>query len=270
MIERLRKLPRIGSLPVAILALVVIAYLLYPVLFPAPYVPDDTWKHIQETKVLKIGIDPSFPPFAVDDGKGNLSGYDIALAQALAKRWGVQIEYVYTGFDGLYDALTGGQFDMILSALPYNPSKTQDVYFSHDYFNGGPVIVVPATDQSTHSLYDLAGRAVAVEMGTGGDIYARRWQRRLKLDLHEMTTTADALAAVQRGQLAAAMVDPISFYDFDKAHPSTCKTVGGPMASESYVIAVRRNSPTLLLEINAAIDEMIRDGTLIEMQKKWF
>ncbi|MGB8643800.1 MAG: ABC transporter substrate-binding protein [Anaerolineae bacterium] len=261
---------RVGTLPVVCIGLVILAYLAYAIVLPTPTKPDATWTRIKETGVLRIGIDPSFPPFAVDDGKGNLSGYDIALAQALAQRWGVRIQYVYTGFDGLYDALTGNQFDMILSALPYNPTKTQDVYFTHDYFNGGPVIVVAATDQSTRSLYDLTGRSVAVELGTGGDIFARRWQRRLDLNLREMNTTTEALEAVQRGQVGAAIVDPISFYDFDRAHPSAGRTVGGPLARESYAMAVRRDSPTLLRELNDALDAMIRDGSLQELQKKWF
>ncbi len=261
----------IGTLPAVMLALAILLYWLYGILFPPPYVPDATWTRMKATGVLRIGIDPSFPPFAVDDGKGNLSGFDIALGQAIASKWGVRIQYVYTGYDGLYDALTGDQFDMILSALPYNPLKTQDVYFTHSYFNGGPVVVVRGDDGETKNYRDLAGHTVSVELGTGGDIFARRWQRRLNLDLREMNTTTDALQSVQAGQARAAIVDPISFYDFTRANPSaSLKMVGGPLASELYVIAVDKHSPTMQLELNQVIDQMTRDGSLRELQKKWF
>jgi ABC-type amino acid transport substrate-binding protein len=180
------------------------------------------------------------------------------------------VQYVYTGFDGLYDALVGNQFDMILSALPFNPQKTQDVFFSHSYFNGGPVLVVRAENNQTKSLYDAAGRTVAVELGTSGDEVARKWQHRLKLDLQEFNTASEALAAVESGQVAAGLVDPISFYDFQRAGDTSLKSAGKSLADELYIVAVRRDSPTLLEQINSVVDAMERDGSLDSLQRRWF
>lgn len=264
------RLSRIGTLPSALLALLIVVYVAYVLFFPVPTKPDATWTRIQKEGVLRIGIDPSFPPFEADDGKGNLSGFDIALASALAQKWNVRVQYVYTGFDGLYDALVGSQFDIILSALPYNPQKTEDVSFSHSYFNGGPVLVVRGEDNQTKSVFDLAQRGVAVELGTSGDAIARKWQRRLKLDLQEFDTTNQALRAVGRGEVAAALVDPISFYDLQRTGNTNLKVVGKTLADELYVIAVRKDSPTLLKEVNSVIDGMKRDGSLDELQAKWF
>ena len=260
----------IGSLPFALPAIAVVIYVVYVIFAPTQAKPDATWVRIQQEGVLRIGIDPSFPPFESDDGRGNLSGFDIALAAALAQKWNVRVQYVYTGFDGLYDALVGNQFDMILSALPYNPQKTEDVAFSHSYFDGGPVLAVREEDNQVKSLYDLAQRPIGVELGTSGDAVARKWQRRLKLDLREFNTTSDALAAVRDGQVAAGVVDPISFYDFERAGDTTLKTVGSTIENELYIIAVRKNSPTLLKEINAAVDAMKRDGSLDDLQRRWF
>jgi polar amino acid transport system substrate-binding protein len=260
----------IGTLPFSLLALFILVYVLYILFFPAPTKSDATWTRIQKEGILRIGIDPSFPPFEADDGKGNLSGFDIALAAVMAQKWNVRVQYVYTGFDGLYDALMGNQFDIVLSALSYNPQKTEDVSFSHSYFNGGPVLVVRTEDNQTKSVYDLAQRAVAVELGTSGDAVARKWQRRLKLDLREFTTTNDALQAAGRGEVAAALVDPISFYDLQRAGNTGLKISGKTLADELYVIAVRKDSPTLLREINAAVDGMKRDGTLDDLQTRWF
>jgi polar amino acid transport system substrate-binding protein len=271
-----RRVSRLGSLPLALLMFFVFLFALYYFFFPKPPPkPDATWTQIQQSGVLKIGVDPSFPPFESDDGKGNLSGFDIALANALAQKWNVRVQYVYTGYDGLYDALNGGQFDLILSALPYNPDKTQDVNFSHSYFNGGPVLVVRANDNQTKRLDQLAQRALAVELGTSGDAYARHWQRRLKFNLSEFNSTNDALHAVAVGLADAALVDPISFVDYARASAGrtdagTLQAVGKPLADELYVIAARKNAPTLLQQINAAIDAMKRDGSLEELQKRWF
>jgi ABC-type amino acid transport substrate-binding protein len=267
----MRKVFPPGTLPYSFLALLIVLYVAFVFFFPKPRAkPDATWTRIQQEGVLRIGVDPSFPPFETDDGKGNLSGFDIALALALAQKWNVRVQYVYTGYDGLYDALTGNQFDMILSALPYNPAKTQDVYFSHSYFNGGPVVVVRAEQAQVKSFFDLAGLPVGVELGTNGDIFARRWQRRLKLDLREFNSTSDALEAARSGQVAGSVVDPISFYDLQRQGDGALKIVGATLADELYVIAVRRDSPTLLREINAQIDGMKYYGILDALQKQWF
>jgi ABC-type amino acid transport substrate-binding protein len=268
--QMIKRYARIGSLPFALLAIILVLYAAYVSFAPMPAKPDPTWTRIQKEGVLRIGIDPSFPPFESDDGNGTLSGFDIALASSLAQKWNVRVQYVYTGFDGLYDALVGNQFDMVLSALPYNPQKTQDVLFSHSYFNGGPVLVVRAENNETKSLYDVAGRSLAVELGTSGDEVARKWQHRLKLDLREFNTTHDALSAVESGQVAAGLVDPISFYDFERTGDTSLKSAGKSLADELYIIAVRRDSPTLLQEINSEVDAMERDGSLDSLQRRWF
>jgi polar amino acid transport system substrate-binding protein len=241
-----------------------------------PPKPDPTWTRIIGEGVFRIGIDPSFPPFEIDDGKANLSGLDIALANEIVQDWSkeivtntIRVEYVYTGYDGLYDALKAGQFDAILSALPYNPQKTQDVFFSHSYFNGGPLIVVRAGDAKTIKFYDLANRRVGVELGSSGDAFARKWERRLKYDVREFDTPLDALNALGGGAIDAVLTDAITFDDYAKT-ASGLKSVGDPLSDELYVIATRRDTPTLSEKINAAIDAMKHDGRMERLQKQWF
>ncbi len=273
---------RPGTLPLVILALIVLAYYAFVTFAPKPPPkPDATWIRIVDEGVFRIGIDPSFPPFEADDGKGNLSGLDIALADEIVRQWSndnattIRVEYVYTGYDGLYDALKAGQFDAILSALPYDPRKTEDVRFSHSYFNGGPLIVVREDDATTKSWYDLANKRVGVELGSSGDSFARRWQRRLKYDLREFNTAADALRALRNGQVDGVFTDAIAFNDF--ARPSTgsrqaggVKQVGDPLVNDLFVIAVRKDTPTLLAQINAVIDAMKRDGRMDKLYGEWF
>ncbi len=264
-------------MPILLLVLILCAwYGLSHWLPKPPPKPDATWTRIVNEGVFRIGIDPSFPPFEADDGKGNLSGLDISLANEIARDWSntivtntIHVEYVYTGFDGLYDALKAGQFDAILSALPYNPQKTEDVFFSHSYFNGGPLIVVPADDAKTKSWYDLAGKRVGVELGSNGDAFARKWQRRLKYDLREFNTPVDALRTLRGGAMDAVLTDAVTFDDFSKT-ASGLKTVGDPLSNELYVLAVRRDAPTLLGQINAVIDAMKRDGRMERLQAEWF
>lgn len=250
-------------------------WLAFVLWFPKPPPkPDATWVRIIETGVFRVGIDPSFPPFESDDTHGNLYGLDIALANELVREWSnanetpIRIEYVYTGFDGLYDALKSRQFDAIISALPYDPKKTEDVFFSHSYFNAGPHIIVRDDDTTTKTYYDLMGKSIGVELGSSGDAFARRWQRRLKFDLRTYHMPNDALRALRLYQVDAVFTDLIAFNAFVQREGGV-KKVGDALSNEFLVIAVRKDAPTLLQQINAVIDAMKRDGRMERLYAEW-
>lgn len=265
----------IGTLPLVVLVLGACAWLAFVLWFPKPPPkPDATWLRIVESGVFRVGIDPSFPPFESDDAQGNLYGLDIALANELVREWSIanettiHVEYVYTGFDGLYDALKTRQFDAIISALPYDPKKTEDVFFSHSYFDAGPHIIVRENDATTKTYYDLAGKSIGVELGSSGDAFARRWQRRLKFDLRTFHTPSEALRALRLGQVDAVFTDLIAFNDFVRREGGV-KQVGSALVNEFLVIAVRKDAPTLLAHINAVIDTMKRDGRMEQLYAEW-
>lgn len=273
-----RFVSRLGTYPLALLILVLAG--LYVIFSPRVIArPDETWTRIQNEHVLRIGIDPSFPPFEADDGQGHLSGFEITLAYALAEKFSVgtsqlvRVEFVYTGFDGLYDGLGSRQYDLILSALPYNPQKTEDVSFSHAYYDGGPIIITRSGGSSRLSLYDLAGKRVAVELGSTGDMLLRRWMRRLQLDVRRFDTARRALDAVQANETDAALVDSLSFREFQREQTrqgeaaSPLRIASVPLEHEYLVIAARKDSGVLLKNINEALEEWTKAGRLDEMLK---
>lgn len=266
---------RVGSLPFIVIVLMLVTWYAFANWLPKPPAkPDATWTRIVETGALRVGIDPSFPPFESEDGKGHLRGLDIALVDEILREWSKQIEtpihaeYIYTGYDGLYDALKAGQFDAIVSALPHDSKRTEDVRFSHSYFNGGPFIIVRAQDTTTKTHFDLQGKRIGVELGSTGDAFARRWEKRLKYDRREFHAPAETLRALNDGHIDAAFVDLIAFYEFTRTNRGV-KSIGAPLADELMVIAVRKDAPTLLAQINAVIAAMKADGRLEQLWQTW-
>jgi len=101
---------------------------------------DPVYASIRERGVLRVAVDAGYRPF-VEERNSELVGFDIDLVQALANEMGVEVTFVRSGFDALYDQLTSRQADLIASALPYAPEQGYRARFSRPYFDGGLMLV---------------------------------------------------------------------------------------------------------------------------------
>jgi polar amino acid transport system substrate-binding protein len=270
-------LPDRGRLPgkrwlVAGLAAVLVAIGLWLLLRTLPEAVDPTWERILETGVLRVCTDPSWPPFEfIDQETGRIEGFDAELARLLAGRLapGVEARIVTVGFDSLYDALLAGRCDAVLSALPYEPLRVENVAYSVAYFNAGLVLVSRQETRDVESVEDLAGRVVGVEWGfvPEGDSRQRFILRELGLRRYE--TAEEALRALQSGEVEVAIVDRITALGYLRDCQGL-QLVGQPLVDVNYVIPVRLDSFRLQAEIDRVLFDMRQDGTLEALQAWWF
>jgi ABC-type amino acid transport substrate-binding protein len=231
---------------------------------------DETWARIQREGLMRVGMDPSWPPFEFVDDDGQIVGLDVDLARSIGQRLGVEVEFVNVGFDSLYDALYVSRFDAIVSALPYDPLLYGDVAYSISYFNAGQVLVVRAGETEVSEVNDLAGKRLGVELASEGDVLGRQFQKKTEdLSLQSYMAPQDVLWALKEGKVVAAIVDAVSAHQFI-ATEGGVQVVGDPLTDELYVIAVQLESPLLLKVVNEVLVEMREDGTLERLQEKWF
>ena len=251
----------------ALFALALVGLGLYFVLRPS----DEDLQEVLKRGVLVVCLDPSYPPFEYqDEATGRLAGFDVDLAHAIADYLGIGIRIETVGFDGLYDALKARRCDVVISALPYDPLLTQDVAYSIAYFEAGVFIVVRDDDDRIAGVGDLRGRTVAVEWGSTGDVEARRLRKRYEdITVKPYPTTEEALKAVKEGQADAALADAISAYQFI-GREGGLKTVGAPVLSSPYVIAVNLKSRGLLGKVNEALLRFREEGYLHELAERYF
>ena len=231
---------------------------------------DPSLRRVQEAGVLRVGIDPSWPPFEfIDPESGEIAGLDVDLAHAIAGRLGVEVMLVPSGWEGLYGALQVGQFDAIISALPYDRWQAESVAYSSAYFDAGPVLVVSEANTAIARVQDLSGKRVHVELGTEGDVQARRLQKKYPdLTIVSHDTAQAALDALAQDQTAAAIVDAVSARLLMRQTPGLT-IVGKPLFNQAYVIAVPLQAESLLAAINRALAEMQDSGELAALLHRW-
>ena len=217
------------------------------------------------TGELRVGIDPSNPPFAVATAN-DLYGLDIDLARELGKRLGLPVRFVYLGYDGLYDALKSDQVDALVAGLLIDLTRLNDVHYSQAYFNAGLLLV---SDKGLSRMEDLPEHSLAYEYGSEADAQARLWLRRiLPFSPRPYELARYALDAVRLGESDAALVDAVTarLYLRDHAdwHPAL-----NTVTDNLYAIATQSRRPEISVAVNQALQSMIDDGTLDTILKRW-
>ena len=218
---------------------------------------------------IRIGIDASFPPFAVAT-QDDLFGLEVDLGNALATEIGMPIRFINMGFDGLYDAIRADQVDMVISSLQVDPLRTQDVRYSIPYFTTGFVLVSPAEAEITR-MEDIVGKEIAYEFGGAADATLRNWSRRIEefaLRPFELTDYAIDDALLHK-TADAALVDFVSYRLYLREHPEIEPAHVFWEITQPYVIAIRKDRDTTWELVNHALDTLTEAGTIDQIIARW-
>lgn len=236
---------------------------------------DATWAEIERSKDLRVGLDPSFPPFEMLGEDGLPQGYDVDLALALAAEWGVVAKINAIGFDSLIDALRAARVDAVISAMPYDERLTKDVTYSQPYFDAGIRLAVRSGSTITDTT-GLAGGRVAVEWGSTGDMVARRLHRgsegmpAIDFEIVQFDTPAAAIDALQHdATIDAVLVDQVTLR-MAQGSGATIEAVGEVLESVPYVIVTPRKATTLAASVNEVLTTLSANGTLEALEDRWF
>jgi ABC-type amino acid transport substrate-binding protein len=234
---------------------------------------DDRWESIANSGVLRIGLDPTYPPFETAEGD-EVYGLDVDLARLLAHEIGLEPQFSYFGYDGLYDALTTGQVDVLISALVIAPERTKDIAYTSTYFDAGQFLVVAETNNLIRNTSDLVSQTLGVELGAIGHVTAQELQRQKPgLEIIPYPSGHEALNAITSGMVDAALVDHVTarlyLREMEPGNTSGLKRLPDPVVSEPYAIAVRIEDRTLLEKISNGLSALNNRGELDRLYNIW-
>ncbi|MBN1213440.1 MAG: basic amino acid ABC transporter substrate-binding protein [candidate division Zixibacteria bacterium] len=222
---------------------------------------------ISERKVLRIGSDATYPPFeTVNTATGEPEGFDIDLISCICELNGWKPEIIVTPFDGMIPGLNNRKFDVAISSMTITPQRMAVVSFSEPYYRAGQIVAVPVGDTYIKSVDDLRGKRVGVQLGTTGEIMAKKFDG---VHVYSYDNIGAAFIDMANGNLDAVLNDfptTLTYIEQNRA----AKTVGELLSTEHYGIAVRKKDKALLEKINEALRTMKADGSYEAIYMKWF
>ena len=223
---------------------------------------------------LVIGLDDTFVPMGFKDESGKLVGFDVELADAVAKKLNKKIKFQAIDWSMKETELNNGNIDLIWNGYSINDERKEKVEFSKAYLNNTQVIVT-LSDSTIKSKADLKGKKVGAQNGsTAVDAVQADGNIIKSLDGGKLITFEDnnsALMDLEAKRLDAIVVDEILARYYMKARGvEKYKILNENFGEEQYGVGIRKGDTKFVEAFNKALDEVIADKTAGEISKKWF
>ena len=221
--------------------------------------------------VLTVGTDAAYAPFESQNEKGQIVGFDIDVVDAIAKRAGLEVKFVNTPWEGIFNALNQGDRDLLVSSITITDERKQTMDFTDPYFDANQLIAVPA-DSKVNRFEDLKALKVGVQNGTTGDEAVSKLQGKNSANIKRFESTPLALKELEAGGVDAVVADNGVVINYVANNTGTkFKTVSdAAFAPEHYGIAVRKGNTALLAKLNKGLADIKADGTYDRIHTRYF
>jgi polar amino acid transport system substrate-binding protein len=233
-------------------------------LFAASAAQARSIEEIRRSGTLIVASEGKFAPFNfVDNGK--LTGFEIDVANAVAAKMGLKVEWKTMGFDGLLVGLQQDRWDTVIASHGVTEERSKAVAFANPHYCTGGVII--ARDGTIKAARDLTGKIVAVQTGT---TYYDNAKKLPVKDVKNFPQDNSARAALESGHVDAWVTDKFVGKASLAATPGTSLKMGDFLFTEKIAAAVAKGNAGLVNQFNKALATTMADGEYAAISKKWF
>ena len=207
--------------------------------------------------MLNVGTTAEFPPFEYMADTGQPDGFDIAVIKAIGEKQGFDVKITNMEFKSLIASLSTGGVDAVIAGMTVTPEHQESVDFSDSYYTATQSIIVQK-DSDIKTADDLAGKKVAVQEGTTGDLICSEIEG---CTVDRYKKGADAVMTLKNGAVDAVMIDSSPADNFVAASGGDLVAYPDETSTEEYAIAVQKGNEELLSKINEGLKQIQEDGT---------
>ncbi|WP_216594186.1 ABC transporter permease subunit [Synechococcus sp. PCC 6312] len=219
------------------------------------------------SKVLQVGLEPTFAPFEFQPGGGEVVGFDVDLMRAVGQAVGLAVEFKTMNFDGLIPALAVGQIQAAASGITITADRLEVVDFSRPYFEATLAIGVLPANRNLKTFKDLAGKRIAVQIGTASADEAKKIPN-ANVIIYD-STDLSIQSLISKNVDAIINDTPTLLYSIARGGFSQIQVFRQEETRQYYGVATQQQSPYLKL-INQGLDKILKDGTYDKIYTQWF
>lgn len=226
-----------------------------------------TLAQVKKSGELKIGTEGTYAPFTYHNSQNQLTGFDVELAQQVAKQLGVKADFVETPWDGMFAGLDDKRFNMIANEVGITTTRQKTYLFSSPYIQSESVVIVKSSDNKIHSLKDLKGVSDAQSLTSNYTAEAKANGAKIT----PVQGFNEAIQLVKSGRVEATVNDKLSFLQMMKANPNMgLKIAATATDTTPSGFMFRQDEPDLQKAVNTALQTLIQNGTYAKISDKYF
>ncbi|CAI8917257.1 L-arginine-binding protein [Pseudomonas sp. IT-347P] len=222
-------------------------------------------------ETLKMGIEAAYPPFNNKDASGQVVGFDKEIGDALCAKMKAECTVVTSDWDGIIPALNAKKFDFLISSLSITEERKAAVDFTDPYYSNKLQFIAPKNVDFKTDKDSLKGKTIGTQRATlAGTWLEDTYGDDIKVSLYD--TQENAYLDLTSGRVDAILADKYANYDWLKTDAGkNYEFKGDPVVeSDKIGIAVRKGDNELRNKLNAALKEIVADGTYKKINDKYF
>ncbi len=242
-------------------------------------------QEVKDRGTLRVSTDPAYPPQSFQTNSGEFKGFDIDVAEEIAKRMGVEVQWLTPSWDVITAGNWNGRWDVSVGSMTITPERAKVLYFSPPYYYTPAAVAVHKDNTDvTDVKTDLDGKTIGV---CGACTYEFYLDGTLNIpgnydfvidnpQIKTYDTDSSAIQDLALGdgvRLDAAMSSLTTLKEAEKSG-TPIKIVGDPLYYEPLAVAIDKEAPAnpkpLVKEVSRIVQEMHKDGTLTKLSKKWY
>lgn len=234
----------------------------------------DSWVNVNQRQRVIIGLDDTYVPMGFRDDQGNLTGYDVELAEAAFKKMGLVPNFQVIDWSMKETELVTHHIDVIWNGYTKNAEREEKVAFSDPYHETQQVLLVREND--VKSVDDMKNKQLGVQSGSAGLTIFSEEPKVLKDKLEHAPVQYDtfdkAINDLKVGRLDAVLIDAdyANYYLSTEKLKAKLTTIPTTYSKDTYAVGLRKEDKILRDKLNKALAELKADGTEARLSKKYF
>lgn len=233
----------------------------------------DTWKQIEQKRQVIVGVDDSFVPMDFEQKNGQLTGYDVDLARAVFKHYGIKVNFQTIDWSMNATELRNGTIDFIWNGYSITPQRQKKVAFSLPYLRNKQVLVVKKNSK-IQAFNEMADKTLGMQTASTD----QQWYEGKQEVFHAKNVVLydqipNAFLDLNANRIQGILLDEVyaNYYLAHLAHANEYTVLSNKKVSQDlFAVGMRKGDVTLRKKINSALKLMQRNGELRRLNKKWF